>query len=234
MAGYTKLFSEILTSSIWMESNATRILWITMLAMADQNGEVMAAVSGLAHMANITRDECQEGLKVLMQPDPDSRTKDNDGRRIDEIDGGWIVLNHHIYRAKTTTDPKAAAARLRMRKMREKRESVTLHDVTQESVTSCNAVSVYASVDVDVSKKEKKGTGKTYKQWNEDEFLADCNRVHESEHILPSDEDGNRFFLYWTEPDASGRMKFTKQKTWDTKRRMITWRDNQERFGRVK
>lgn len=234
MAGYTKLFSEILTSSIWMESNATRILWITMLAMADQNGEVMAAVSGLAHMANITRDECQEGLKVLMKPDPDSRTKDNDGRRIDEIDGGWIVLNHHIYRNKLSSDPKAAADRERKRKERRKKENVTSCDVKRCHATSRDSVSVYASVDVDVSKKDKKGTGKTYKQWNEDEFLADCNRVHESDHILPSDEDGNRFFLYWTEPDAAGRMKFTKQKTWDTKRRMITWRDNQERFGRVK
>ena len=71
---------------------------------------------------------------------------------------------------------------------------------------------------------------KTYKQWNEQDFLDDCNRVHEGQHILPSDQAGGRFFRYWTECDTKGRMKFQKQPTWDTLRRMCTWRDNLEKY----
>jgi len=229
MAGYTKLFSNILTSSIWMEEKATRILWITMLAMADRDGEVMASVPGLAHTANITRQECVDGLRVLMEPDHDSRTTDNDGRRIAEIDGGWMVLNHHIYRAKLTNDPKTAADRERKRRERNRKEIEC--DVTEGHAMSRDPVSVSASEDVSVSEK-KNEKPKTFKQWTADEFLDECNRVHEAEHILPTDEEGNRFYLYWTEPDARGRPKFAKQQTWDTARRMVTWRDNQERFGR--
>ena len=44
--------------------------------------------------------ECVEALNKLKAPDPYSRTKENDGRRLVDIDGGWQVLNHAKYRAK--------------------------------------------------------------------------------------------------------------------------------------
>jgi len=72
---------------------------------------------------------------------------------------------------------------------------------------------------------------KTYKQWDEKDFLESIKSVQSDECILDDDDSRNRFFMYWTEPDARGKMKFQKQKTWETKRRMITWRDNQDKFG---
>jgi len=66
--GYTKLFNEILASTIWQESNHVRLVWITMLAMKDQHHEVMASVPGLAKMANVTREQCEEALKILCAP----------------------------------------------------------------------------------------------------------------------------------------------------------------------
>ena len=41
----------------------------------------------------------------------------------------------------------------------------------------------------------------------------------------------NQFFSYWTEKSASGKMKFQLEKTWDTKRRLDTWRRNEDKFG---
>ena len=95
---YTKLHSTILDSTIWQEAKETKILWITLLAMCDQNGEVMASIPGLARRAGITLEECETALNVLLSPDKYSRTADDDGRRIAEIDGGWEVLNHRKYR----------------------------------------------------------------------------------------------------------------------------------------
>jgi hypothetical protein len=100
MAGYTKLFSSIVTSSIWQEDNATRIVWITMLATADARGVVEGAVPGLAHIARVELDECQRALHKLQQPDPYSRTQDFDGRRIEVVEGGWRILNYVYYREK--------------------------------------------------------------------------------------------------------------------------------------
>jgi hypothetical protein len=95
---YAKLDSCIISSSIWSEANGTRLVWITMLAMKDDLGFVSASHKGLARMANVSIEETEEALKVLSSPDPDSRTKDNEGRRVSEVEGGWIVLNHDKYR----------------------------------------------------------------------------------------------------------------------------------------
>lgn len=126
MAGYTKLHSTILDSSVWAESIATRIVWITMLAMADQNGVVQASAGGLARRANVTREECDEALAVFLGPDPDSRDGTT-GERIEKVPGGWLVLNHANYRDKQTREQEQTA--LRVARHRAK-QSVTCNDVT--------------------------------------------------------------------------------------------------------
>ena len=120
MSGFTKLFNSILYSTIWQEPNATRILWITMLAMSDKNGEVMASVPGLAKTAGITIPECRSGLETLMSPDPDSRTKDHDGRRIEEVDGGWNLLNHGKYRQLLSAEERKEYNRKKQAETRER------------------------------------------------------------------------------------------------------------------
>jgi hypothetical protein len=98
MNGYVKLFSSIVNSTIWREPNHVRIVWITMLAIADKNGTVHAALPGLADLARVTIAECEEALGTLSQPDTYSRTPDHEGRRIEWIEGGWVLLNHAKYR----------------------------------------------------------------------------------------------------------------------------------------
>ena len=101
MNGFTLLWSKILDSSIWMEDKETRLVWITMLAMKDADGFVRAAKVALAYRARVTDDECEKALKILMAPDPQSMTPDNEGRRIREVPGGWLILNHDLYRFST-------------------------------------------------------------------------------------------------------------------------------------
>lgn len=96
---FTKLFSSITESTVWCEDANTRIVWIAMLAMADRQGRVWASIPGLANRARVPVDACREAIDKFLGPDPDSRTKDHDGRRIAEIDGGWVLLNHEKYRS---------------------------------------------------------------------------------------------------------------------------------------
>lgn len=96
---YTKLFRGLTTSTIVSEPLATRWLWIVLLALADKNGDVWGSIPGLARLANITMAECETALDTLQAPDPYSRTKDNDGRRIVAIDGGWHIVTHAKYDA---------------------------------------------------------------------------------------------------------------------------------------
>ncbi len=108
MNNFVKLFNSILASSIWSEPNATRILWITMLAMSDKDGVVSSSVPGLARFAGLSVEETREGLKTFLSPDPDSGDKDrnpnNNGVRIEKVDGGWRLINHAHYRALMSKD----------------------------------------------------------------------------------------------------------------------------------
>jgi len=100
MDGYTKLFSSIITSTIWQEDDKTRILWITLLALSDEAGKVEGSIPGIARMAGISIPECETSLQKLMRPDPYSRSKEYDGRRIEDAEGGWVILNRIKYRDK--------------------------------------------------------------------------------------------------------------------------------------
>lgn len=95
---YTKLFHSILTSSIWTQDAATKLVWITLLALSDQHGEVAGSVPGIAQIAGVDLEAARRAFEVLSAPDPDSRCEDHEGRRIEKIDGGWGLLNHRRYR----------------------------------------------------------------------------------------------------------------------------------------
>jgi hypothetical protein len=70
-----------------------------MLAMADRHGRVWASIPGLANRARIPVEDCRQAIYTFLSPDLDSRTPDNEGRRIEAIDGGWRLLNHEKYRS---------------------------------------------------------------------------------------------------------------------------------------
>ncbi len=123
--GYTKLFGSIVASTIWGEDDKTRLVWVTMLALADQHGEVHASIPGLAQFSRVSVVDTEGAIIKLLAPDHYSRTKDYDGRRIETIDGGWVLLNHAKYRAKMSQDDQREKTRLRVEKFRERGNSVT-------------------------------------------------------------------------------------------------------------
>lgn len=129
MSNFVKLYGSILDSTVWQESLPTKVVWITMLAMADAEGFVAASVPGLTKRAGVTRAQCESAIRVLSEPDPDSKTTDHEGRRIEAVDGGWVILNHRKYRDLRTDTQIATAERVRKHRERQK-ESVTVTDVT--------------------------------------------------------------------------------------------------------
>lgn len=95
-----------------------------MLAMADKHGEVQGSVPGLARIAGITVPACEKALKLFLSPDKDSRTKTLDGRRIQEIDGGWSLINHEKYRLMASREDGKAKAVQRVQRWRERQKSL--------------------------------------------------------------------------------------------------------------
>lgn len=142
---YTKLANSILTSTIWMESDQTRIVWLTLLAMADKNGEVQASIPGLANVARVPVEACRKAIEIFQQPDPDSRTKVDDGRRIEEIRGGWHILNHSYYRDLGSDEDRKKKAAERQRRYRER------HKRNAKSVTACDKSPQFSHTDTDTN-----------------------------------------------------------------------------------
>jgi hypothetical protein len=135
---YTKLDSSLTESTIWQAPDATRLVWITMLSMADQNGYVGASVPGLAGRARVNLQDCITAVQTLESPDEWSRTKDHEGRRITPADGGWVLLNHAKFRAIQSADDRRERSRVAMAELRHKRkqQALTLKEQTP-TVNGC-------------------------------------------------------------------------------------------------
>ena len=138
MSGYTKLFQSILGSTIWREPDHVRLVWITMLAAADQFGRVEASVPGLAVFANVSLDLCQDALDRLSAPDTWSRNKTQNGKRIEDIEGGWRIINHGHYRNKLSADERREYNRVKQREYRQ-RTSANVNDVNEACAVSAQA-----------------------------------------------------------------------------------------------
>lgn len=123
MSGWTKLFSSIIDSSVWQEDDKTRLVWVTMLAKSDRHGMVESSVPGLAHAAHVSLEDCLAALKKLSDPDPYSRSKEYEGRRIAEAPGGWTILNRAKYRDEDDRARRTEYQRLKQKEYREKKRA---------------------------------------------------------------------------------------------------------------
>jgi hypothetical protein len=116
---YNKLFTKILDSSIWLESTPSRIVWVTLLAAMDQDGYAhFSAIGNLAARARVTEEEAQAAVECFLAPDKTSGDEEFEGRRIERVPGGFIVLNAVKYRELVTSAVIRERTRLRVQKYR--------------------------------------------------------------------------------------------------------------------
>ena len=163
---FVKLFSSLLDSTMWTQPPHVLRLWITVLLLADKDGYFDMPVPALARRAGVTYQECQEALAILEGPDPESRSKDEEGRRIiREADDGptWKIVNYIRYRQLRHAEDRRAYNRERQREyrkhlMQKNAEGVAVcstmsHDVAQCStgVPPCTHAEAEAEVDTKTS-----------------------------------------------------------------------------------
>jgi hypothetical protein len=123
---YNKLFTQILDSSIWLAPDPHRLVWITIIAAMDRNGEVrFACVENLAARARVSVQDTADAVKAFESADPHDPTQEFEGRRIERIAGGWFVLNAEKYRNLVTRAVANEQSKLRMQRKREKDRAVT-------------------------------------------------------------------------------------------------------------
>lgn len=103
----------------------------------DQNGFAQfASVPNVAHRARVSLEEAQEALRCLECDDPNSADPDHAGRRLERVQGGWMVLNAEKHRKLVTAEIIREQTRLRVQRHREMKRG------SNASVTPSEAVSV--------------------------------------------------------------------------------------------
>lgn len=196
---YNKLFTKILDSSIWLEPPGTRIVWLTLIAAMDEDGFCQfASVANLAHRARIPNDETEAAVKCLESPDKNSSDPEFDGRRIERVPGGWVVLNSPKYRDIVTRVIAKEQTRLRVARFRAK----------GKAVTKCNANVTTTNGLVTPSDTATATTTETIKE--RDDSLDDGNGASNRPSLAEFTKECFRYSI----PDFYAEEKF---KQWDTK-----------------
>jgi hypothetical protein len=104
--GYTKLDENLVTSSMWSEDDKTLRVWVYLMARAGANGAVLDTIPAIARACAYDIGTVSSILDKLSSPDPYSRTRDHEGRRIailHDPEFAIYLLNHSKYRGKSYT-----------------------------------------------------------------------------------------------------------------------------------
>lgn len=180
-----------------------------MLAMANQRGEVMGSIPGLANRARVTIAEAEDALRKFMSPDAYSRTKDHEGRRIEEIDGGWRLLTYEKHREQCHDDGRRAYKREWIRNRR--------------NVDKSRQSTVSTSVHVDTEVEAEADIDKTLKSKSVSHFVRPTIfEIREYCQHRNNGIDPEKFFAYY----ESQGWYVGKKRMRNWKYAVITWEKN--------
>jgi len=98
---FAKVFGQIFDSSIAEDYNCRR-MFMDLLVLADPTGAVDMTHEAISRRTNVPIDECRKYIEQLCQPDPASRSRLEEGKRLVPLDKnrdwGWRIVNYGHYR----------------------------------------------------------------------------------------------------------------------------------------
>lgn len=112
MTGYVPLFDSLTRGTLcgrWPDIG----LWPIVLSLSDKHGIVDVTPTYIAGVTGLSIEDVAACMKRFCEPDPYSRSSDEDGRRLSLLDPshrewGWRIVNHGMYREKARLMAKAA------------------------------------------------------------------------------------------------------------------------------
>jgi hypothetical protein len=113
--GFTKLDQGIIQSSIMLEDSDTFKAWIVFLAACGSDGIARVSPVYISSICHFSIEKTLEIINKLESPDPLSRSINDEGKRIERIDGGFRIINYLKYREYTYSDSKEAIKKRKQR-----------------------------------------------------------------------------------------------------------------------
>lgn len=213
--GYTPLFDSLTKGTLcgrWPDIG----LWPIVLSLSDRHGVVDSTPTHIAAITGLALLDVVSCMKRFCEPDPYSRSQDNDGARLELLethrDWGWRIVNHGKYRErarKQAYDSERTASGLDAERKRQSR-----------GVPTCPDTSRSPDGDEDVNKDEE-GSRSTRSRApathlpDDFELTSERRAVAEAEK-LPAERTFAKFCNHWR--SASGQR--ARKRDWDA-----TWRN---------
>ena len=98
MNTWAPLWSFCVESSLWDEPDYVVKVFLTMLAVKDQDNVVRFTAYQIGRKARKTESEVLDALKILSSPDKRRIERQKyEGRRIEAVEDGWLILNGAKY-----------------------------------------------------------------------------------------------------------------------------------------
>jgi len=163
---YAKIFDQIFASSI-AEDYTVRHVFMDLLVLADPHGVVDMTPEAISRSTNVPLEIVLNALQKLSQPDPRSRSTEDDGRRIMLLDyhrdWGWQIVNFVNYHKIQDQNQRRQYFREYRRKRRSQGkdlnkqaklplESTPVHNVHNVHSEQCEQFNEFRHVDVDVDR----------------------------------------------------------------------------------
>jgi hypothetical protein len=125
---YVKMFRSIFDGSLYGQFEPT-VVFMAMLVIAEREGVVDMTPQAIAARCGYPLEIVQRGIAELEKPDPQSRTPDEEGRRIVRLeetrDWGWRITNYEKYEKIRSAEERREYFRLKKREQRAKMSTLS-------------------------------------------------------------------------------------------------------------
>ena len=243
---YGKLFESIYDGTL-VEDWQALITFQQMIILCDSDGVLDMTIGAISRRTGIPAKHIKHGIEILEGADPESRSPNEEGKRIIRIDEhrawGWTIVNHKHYRDLRTSNDRREYMRQYMRDKRKKltkankslqvsklanTDTDTDTDTLKAISSSTKTPSVPYQKIIDlyheklptlpkVAKLTAKRKSQIRQRWSEDMPKLD-NWIHFFEYVAKSD------FLMGKKESFNGRPPF---------RADIEWITNQTNFTKI-
>lgn len=220
MSGYTPLFSTLTTGTLcgkWPDIG----LWPIILSLCDRSGCVDVTPTYLAGVTGLPAEEIVACMQRFCQPDPYSRSKDENGARLALLDDhrawGWRIVNHTQYRekarlaAKTAREVTEGKNKARMDDRRS--PPLTASDPPSNSNSNSNSNSKSKEEEGD-ARGEPRAARSAATRFPKDWELTEDRRAYATAQGIDASATFENFRDYWTAASGAKARKHDWDATW--------------------
>ncbi len=151
---YGKIFRQMYKGTLAMVGPwQALVTFQQMIVLADINGTVDMTPDAISRETTIPIEIINTGIEALEKPDPESRSPEEEGRRIirlrENSSWGWKIVNYAHYRKIQSEEQRAEyQAQYYLTKVKPKRQQI--QQASTDSIRS-----IHAEVEVDVNKSKR-------------------------------------------------------------------------------